>query len=76
MKVTRTYNANFAEHTVTADGDTVATAHGAGGRWSVKMGDNLLGIAPTEAIATATLDKLAAAFARNLRNAGLDVEVV
>lgn len=61
--ITRTYDADLAEWTVTADGDPIATAHRAGGRWSVKMGTKLIGIAPTEAIATATLDKLAAKFA-------------
>jgi uncharacterized protein (UPF0210 family) len=75
IKISRSYSPDFAEHIVTADGDTIATAHKVAGRWSVKMGAKLVGIAPTESIATATLDRLAAKFADTLRAAGVTVVV-
>lgn len=80
--ITRTYNAKNREWTVTADGAEIFTAHLANvtlGMWSVKAtkdgGDKLIGLAPTETIATATLDKLTAKFAANLRTAGVTVQV-
>lgn len=83
ITITRTYDAKNHEWTVTADGDEIFTAHCANvaiGMWSVKRptgnGSNkLIGLAQTEDIATATLDKLAAKFADTLRAAGLTVEV-
>ncbi len=82
ITITRTYDAKTHEWTVTAAGDEIFTAHCANvtiGMWSVKAkqgsSDKLVGLAKSEDIATATLDKLAAKFADNLRAAGVTVKV-
>lgn len=59
MQIERTYREDIAEHVVTIDGREVATAHKVNIVWSVKHGAKLVGIAPSEAIAVATLDKIA-----------------
>lgn len=62
MDIELTYNAKFNEHAVTIEGETMATAHCVNvplDMWSVKIGKTLIGLAKSERIAVATLEKVA-----------------
>lgn len=66
MQIERTYREDINEHVLTVDGREVATAHKVNIMWSVTEPGTptrkLLGLAPSEQVAVAALDKIAAQF--------------
>jgi len=47
-------------YAVMLDGTEIATAHAVGAHWSVKIGDKVLGLAPSREIAIRHLEQIAA----------------